>query len=663
MKQNQSLIAVLCVVLMIAPSTFAQQQSAPPPVSSQSDSGQPENRPDMTPRLEAESPHWYSRLTNRYQTHIVPPVNVSNSRRLESLMRGGNLYLSLQDAIALALENNVDIEVQRYVFPLAEMDVMRAKAGSSISGLNGGSGLPAGGAGGPGGGVGGTGGGGATGVGGTGGGGVTGLPAGGASGPGFSYDPTFTGNLNWGHFTQPSANTITSGVTSQITNQKLFNFGVTQGFSTGGTATLGFNNSINTLNSPVSLYNPSTASLLDLAITQPLLQGFGFAVNNRAIRVAKNNLQVADLIFKQQVITTVANIVQLYWNLVSLMTDVDVRRKSLALSQKLYADNQKQVEIGTLAPIAIVQAEAEVATRQQDLLTSETNVLQAETVIKNTLSRNGIASPTILEAHIVPTDPIRIPEVEAIQPIQDLMEKALDSRPELAQSRIAIDNSKINLVATKNQLLPSLNAVADLRNNALVGQPNALNPNLNNPLFGGLNPFFVGGYSNILQQLFSRNFPTYTVGLQLNIPLRNRSAQANMTTAQLLLRQNELTVQKLINQIRVDVQNALIAVRQARARHQAAVKSRVLQEQTVDAEQKKFALGTSTPYNVILTQRDLATAQLSEVQAQAAYIQARNQLDVALGAVLDAHNIEFAEAKRGQVSRLPSPLPVLEKNR
>jgi len=341
-----------------------------------------------------------------------------------------------------------------------------------------------------------------------------------------------------------------------------------------------------------------------------------------------------------------------------------VRKKSLSLSEKLYSDNQKQVEIGTLAPIAIVQAEAEVAARQQDLLTSETNVLQQETVIKNTLSRNGIANPAIADAHIIPTDPIRIPEVEPVQPVQDLMEKALDSRPELAQSRIAIENTKINLTGTKNALLPVLSAVADVRNNALTGLPNPLNPRLNDPLLGSPpNPVFVGGYSNVLGQLFGRNFPSYSIGLQMNIPLRNRAAQANMATAQLNLRQNELTVQKLVNQIRVDVQNALIAVRQARARHQAAVKSRILQEQTLDAEQKKFSLGTSTPYNVILAQRDLATAQEIEVQAQAAYIQARNPLDLALGTTLDTYNIEFAEAKSGKVSKAPSPLPDLEKNK
>jgi outer membrane protein TolC len=283
-------------------------------------------------------------------------------------------------------------------------------------------------------------------------------------------------------------------------------------------------------------------------------------------------------------------------------------------------------------------------------------------VLKNQLSRNGLSSPSIAEAHIIVTDPIRIPTVEKTEPIQDMWARALDSRPELAQDRIVIANAKINLVGTKNALLPSISVFSDLRNNALAGNINTtVNP------FTGLVPnhaadsFFIGGYGTVLGQLFARNFPNYSIGASLNIPLRNRAAQANMETALLTLRQNELTVQKEINQIRVDVQNALIAVQQARVRHQAAVKARILQEQTLDAEQKKYAMGTSTPYLVISAQRDLATAQETEVQAEAAYIQARVQLDLAMGTTLESYNVEFADAKRGQVARPPSPLPVLEK--
>ena len=441
---------------------------------------------------------------------------------------------------------------------------------------------------------------------------------------------------------------------------KTANFSIGQSFATGGTATLSYNNLNQSQNAFQNTYNPATSSNLDLAITQPLLQGFGLALNNRTIRIAKNNLRAADLVFKQQVINVVANVSQMYWNLVYFNNDLDVKKRAVVVSQKLYNDNKAQVEVGTLAPISVVQAEAQVASDEQLVVQSETNVLQQETVLKSTLSRNGLASPAVADARIVTTDPIRIPPVEAIEPIQDLIARALDNRPELAQSRIQIDNSKISLTGTRNQMLPSINAIADLRNTGLAGQLNTVP----NPITGLVpthigDPVFIGGYGTILSQLFSRSFPNYTVGVQLNIPLRNRAAQANMITAELSLRQNELSVQKLINQVRVDVQTALTAVTQARAQYQSASKARVLQEQTADAEQKKLAVGASTPYNVILIQRDMWAAQDAEVQAQAAYALARVQLDWATGTILDKNHVEIDEAKSGRVSRPPDPLPAL----
>jgi outer membrane protein len=631
MKQIQSLTAVLCVWLVAAPWTYAQQQ-------------------DTTPRLDTESPHWYSPITNKYNPRIVPPVNVSNSGRLDSLLRAGKLYLSLSDAVALALENNLDIEVERYEFQFAETDLLRAKTGASIFGIP--TGLTTGVPNGTSGVVGST---------------NAGLPAVAAASSlaqsGVSLDPVLTGTVQWAHTTTPQANAVISGTTATISEAKTANFGITQGFVTGATATLAYNNVNQEQNVYRNTFNPATTSSLDLTMTQPLLQGFGLALNNRTIRIARNNLKAADYVFKQQVINTVANVIQLYWNLVYFNDNLDVKRRAQGVSQKLYDDNKKQVEVGTLAPISVVQAEAEVAADQQAVVQAETNVLQQETVLKSALSRNGLASPAVADARIVTTDRIRIPEVEAIEPIQDLIARALDNRPELAQSRIQIDNGKINLTGIRNQMLPSLNAFVDLRNNALAGSPNTIPPppGQNFQPVAPPDPFFVGGYGTVLGQLFSRNFPTYAVGVQLNIPLRNRLAQANMITAELNLRQNELSVQRTINQIRVDVQTALTAVQQARAQYQAALKARTLQEQTTDAEQKKLAAGASTPYNVILTQRDLATAEDNEVLAQAAYALARNQLDAATGMTLDHNNVLIEEAKQGRVSKSPSPLPVLDK--
>jgi outer membrane protein len=636
MKQVQSIIACFCAFLT-ATQGFAQQ---PPKIDV------PETTPTQTPRVDGDRPHWYSSITRPYEPTVVPQVNVSNTTRIESLLRGGKLYLSLQDAVALALENNIDIEVERYLFPLAEADLLRAQAGNSTQGIST-----------------------------TTSNGTTGLNAGpvqsfiglgqssGSSNPN-GFDPTINSTIQWGHITSPQQNTVTTGTTALVSTTKLANFNVQENFVTGGSATLSYNNTFSAQNSYLNLFNPVTTAYLDLTVSQPLLQGFGLALNNRTIQVAKNNLRAADLVFKQQVIVTVDTVVQAYWLLVSANQDVEVKRKALVLSQKLYSDNKRQVEVGTLAPIEVVRAEAEVAADEQALVTSQTTVLQQETILKNALSRNGLANPAVASASIVPTDTIRIPAVEKIEPIQDLVAHALDNRPELQQSRIQLENQKIALTGTRNLMLPTLSAFADLRNSGLSGDPNTLtNPNSTSSFTASQNPFFIGGYGNVLNQLFSRNFPNYSVGVQLSIPLRNRNAQANYATQSVNLRQNQLTVQKLINQIHVDVKNATITVDQARAQYAAAVKSRILQEQTLDAEQKKYAVGASTPFLVIQAQRDLSNAGGAEVVAEATYIQARLQLDVAAGRVLDVYNIEIDEAKKGRVSRAPSALPLVENNK
>lgn len=632
MKSAQSLLALFSCFLTVWP-LAAQQQTS--------------NQTEKQSMMEAPGLFW-SKLSQPYRTVVLDPIRMANSSRLDSLMRAGNIYLSLTDAVALALENNIDIEIQRYNPRIAQADLLRAKAGSGIRGVQ----------------TNATGGAGATSN--YGGNAPTSTNAGVSSAfstvPGtanFTYDPVFTSNIQWGHRTSPQSNTITSGTTSLVSETIIANFGVSQSFQSGTTASLTFNNNDTKQNAVFNILNPATTSFLDLSVSQKLLQGFGFAVNNRNIRIAKNNLKVADLTFKIQVLNTVSYIVSQYWLLVSYNEDVRVRRSALALSQKLFEDNKKQVEIGTLAPIEIIRAEAEVASRQQDLETSETNVLQQETILKTALSRNGIADPAVSNARIVATDPIRIPEQEDASLSDDLVTGALAARPELIQSRIILENSNISLVGTRSAMLPTIDAYGSFRNNGLAGSPNALPI----PGSGGLtnggraDQFLVGGYGSVLGQVFRRNFPDYIIGVQMNIPLRNRAAQADIAAAQANLRQNTLQVERLISGIRVDVKNALTAVRQARFRVQSARKNRTLQEQTLDAEQKKYALGATTLFQVIQAQRDLATAQGSEVSAQAAYIQARNQLDLATGRTLEAHNVSMDEAVNGTVSKAPATIP------
>jgi len=641
---------MLCVALLAAPLSYGQQAPAP------------DNATPPTPQLESDQPHWYSGFTHPYTARVVPPVSISNSTRLDSLMRAGKLYLSLSDTIALAIENNLDVEVERYVFPMAEADLLRARSGASTLGIPTGvlpgipnlpglnilgstsAGLPAAGS-------------------------LTSLGQGSCGGAanGCSFDPYVNSTVSWGHSTTPESNSFVVGTSALVNTAKTTDFSIGQTFATGGTAILSFNNLNQFQNSFRNTINPNTASSLDLTVTQPLLQGFGLALNNRTIRIAKNNIKAADLVFKQQLLNTVANIISLYWNLVAANLNVDVKKQAVDVSQKLYEDNQKQVEVGTLAPIEVVRAEAQLASDQQALVLAQSAVLQLEAVLKGALSRNGLADEVVSQARVVATDPIRIPDVEPVEPIQDLMSRALENRPDLAQSRVQIDNSKIALQGTKNALLPQLSAVADLRNNALVGPqnvvigpPNATTGLLQTPPIA--DPFFVGGYGDVLAQLFGRNFPNYTVGMNLTIPLRNRAAQANIATATLNLRQNELQVQRQVNQIRVDVQNALIALQEARAQYQAAIKQRTLEEQTVDADQKKLALGATTIFQLIQDQRDLSTAGGNVVTAEATYAQARVQLDIATGTTLLNNNVEFDDAKSGHVSKPPSPLPALEQN-
>jgi outer membrane protein len=640
MKQIQSFAALLCVSWLSAPPGFAQQNSG---------QGNPRG-----PQLESERPHWYSTFTRPYEARTVPPVNVSNSGRLDSLVRAGTLYLSLADAIALALENNLDIELERYEFSLAEADLLRAKSGAAIQGVPTGvqPGVPSG----------------AGAILGNASSGLAAVSSPSPLGAGLSYDPTFTGTLNFGHTTNPQSSSFVTGTSSLITTNKTANFGISQTFATGGTASLAYNNVFQDQNAFRNTINPSTISALDLQITQPLLQGFGLALNNRTIRIAKNNLRAADYVFRQQLLNTVANVVQLYWNLVASNRNVDVKKRAQEVSQKLYDDNKRQVEIGTLAPIEIVRAEAQVASDQQALVAAQSAVLQQEAVLKSALSRNGLASPAIADVRVVATDPIRIPEVEVVEPVQDLVSRALDNRPDLAQSRVQIENAQIALKGSRDAMRPTLNAVGDLRSNALVGAQNTIIGPVSTTT--GLvqvppaaDPFFVGGYGSVLGQLFGRNFPTYSAGLNLNIPLGNRAAQANLATATLNLRQNELQVQRQINQIRVDVQNGIIAVQQARAQYQAAVKQRILEEQTVDADQKRLSVGASTVFQVIQDQRDLATAAGNEVTAEAAYAAARVQIDLATGMTLQNNNVELDEAKTGHVSRPASALPAINVNR
>ena len=588
-------------------------------------------------------------LTRPYQRREIPPINLTNTDRLQALIRAGNLYLSANDVMALAIENNLDIEIQRYTPLLYKQVTQRAESGNllrsvgvavapgpqsvSLTGVS----LNASG--------GGTSAAAVTSQGGI----VTGL------GPALlNLDPTLTAVGTFSHATSPLSNTILSGTTALINNSRSYQIQYAKNFVFGMTTQLTYNSSHFRLNSLRNTLNPYTSGSLDFQVSQNLLQGFGAAVNGRNIRVAKNNEKISDLQFKQQLITTISAVLNLYWDLVSFNQDLRARREELATAQALYNDNKKQVEIGTLAPIEVTRAESQVYTAQQDLLVSQTNLLQQETVLKNALSRNGVASPELADVHVIPLDTFKQPGNQQQRPVDDLVREALSKRVEVQQNRINIESQKMDLVGIKSSLKPTLQAFAQLTNNGLAGEPNVLTPGIS------ADAFLVGGYGTMVGQIFRRNYPNYAAGFSLNIPLRNRAAQSDYTTNVLTLRQSELAERKTISQVRVDVQNAVIGLQQAHARYDAAVKARILQQQTLDADRKKYQLGATTVFQVVQDQQALATAESNETQSLANFSHAQIAFDQAMGTTLEVNNISVAEALSGHVARkseLPAKLP------
>ncbi len=597
-------------------------------------------------------------LTRPYRQRTVPAIDLNNSPRLETLVRGGNLYLTAPDVVALAIENNLDVEVQRYGPLLAQEVLRRAQAGGALRSV--GLGVAAG----PqsvslqgvsvntGGASASTAGNGVS----SGGGIVTQL---GPSIP--SLDPTFLAFTNFAHTTSPQSNTFLTGTTALVLGTASYEAQYSQNWIFGLNAQLTYLSTRTSVNSKSYSLNPFTSGDLDLQITQNLLQGFGAPVNGRNIRVQKNNLKVMDLQFKNQLITTVSAILNLYWDLVSFRQDVEARQREVDAAQQLLQDNRRQVELGALAEIEVTRAEAQVYSGQQDLVVSQTNLLQQETILKNALVRDGVVRANLSNVRVIPLDRIEIPESDNLRPLDELTQQAVEKRVEVSTNRINIESNQMNLVGIKNSLKPTLQAFAELTNNALVGQPCIP---LTNPACSATSAaaaeLFAGGYGTFLSQVFQRNYPNYSAGLSLNITLRNRAAQSDYVTSQLELRQNELNLRKSVNQVRVDVENAVIGLQQARARYGAAEKARELQQQTLDADQEKYRLGASTSYQVVQDQRDLASAVSTEVQALANYTHARIAYDQAMGTTLETNNVSIDEALSGKISRassLPANLP------
>lgn len=627
-----------------------------------------------------------------YKTPSIPAIRTRNSLRIQDLLRGGKLYLTAQDAIALALENNIDLEIDRYQPLIDRWNVELYSAGGALPGIPTGSSQVSSVTSGQG--V--TGSQQAAGVtgGGGGGGGTNSINATisqlGPTTP--SLDPSIQQQAVFIHTSTIEPNLIGAGVFNLVDYRKEFPTSISEGLITGGRVTASYSDSYDRENAPTDELNPSSATSLGVSVYQNLLQGFGIALNSRFITVAKANLKLDDLNFQGEVITVVANVLNLYYGLAADYEDLKAKQSALDVAQQFYENNKKQVQIGTMAPLDVTTAEAQVASSQQDLVVSQTTLQQQQIQLKNLLSRNGLADPLVREAEIIPLDHIEVPEQDNLPPLKTLIASALTNRTDIAGNKISFSNAQITAMGTANSVLPTLQLQGSTSNKglsgvgqsvplgvplsalgSLLGQTTTAGSTASIPLGYGAcpapnnheacelpNPYVEGGISTALGQMIRRNFPSEAGGAYFGTPLRNRQAVADQVIDTLSLRQTELQNQRSVNQIAVDVSNGVIGLQQARVRYLAAVKNRILEQQLLDAEQKRFKLGASTTFLVVQQQRDLATAQSSEIASLVAYSNARVALDQTLGTTLQTNHISLDEALNGRASRasvLPAALP------
>jgi outer membrane protein len=649
-------------VFLIAgvPMSLAAQQSVPAePSQSTPAAPQPEQARAVHLTDYSQPRSAFPHILQPYLPRELAQPSFANSSRIDSLMRDGKIYLSIDDAIALALENNLDLDLARYNLNIADADLLRAKSGASILGVNTGVVQNT-----PGGGVGGLGGTVGSGTGGT-------TVAAGGAGTGTlglvsstlgigsnitSFDPLLISSLQLDKNETASTNVFSpapGGIVAQNTYSA--NFAYTQGFHWGTTLTAGFNNTHLATNSTVSLLTPQLGSNFQLRITQNLLQGFGSLPNTRFIRIAKNNREISDVAFRLQVITTVDQIENMYWDFVYAFENVRVQQESLTYAQKALDDAKRQAQVGTVPPIQVVSAQSTVATDQQNLIVAQNNLQLQQLLMKNALSRS-IEDPVLAEADVIPTSIMQVPQEEPVTPIQDLINDAMKHRAELVETRIDLNSRDINNRAVKNSMLPTLDAFAYYGGSGVGGdlnsqctfQGNACSPP---PIFHGANSVSYGG---TLNQLVNGTAPDKGIGLSLNIPIRNRLAQSNQVRAQLEYRQAQVRQHQLENQVRIEVRNAQFDVKQNRTAVQAAQSAVDLARQTLDADQQKLKVGLTTQVTILQDAATLTTGESNLVSAKAAYEKSRLELDRATGLLLEHAGIDIADATRGQVTHLPN---------
>jgi outer membrane protein TolC len=572
---------------------------------------------------------------------------MENSPRLKDLIRDGKLWLSLQDAIALALENNLDINYVRFNIPLAQADYLRTRAGAAARGTPGATISNALFAGAIGSASSGGGGGSSSGAGGA------GYSSGGPISLG-SYgccDPYLSFSTGWNQAAIPLQTTVLTGLASVDSHYNSFSAAYVQGFMTGTSIVAGISGARTTTSALTALVNPQVTTYLGITLSQNLLNGFGYRANAASLRIAKNDLKIADSVFRQNVMTTLGNVVNDYWDLLYFRENVRVQEEALNWAQTQLRDDKLQVEIGNLAGSEITSARAEVASRQQNLIAAQTQYRQQAEKLKTELSKHvdvGLAG-----AGIEPTDKLPQPTPNDIPSLEEALNLAAKNRPEIEQVQLNMRTQEIVIQRNRNALLPTLSAYATylptgLSGNYLCGgNPATYQPSCP----AGVTGYIPGGAGDSLSQVFRNVYPNYSLGINLSIPIRNRQAQADAATALLQERQDRVDLQRKINTAQQDVRNAVIAVTQAKSQIDAAMEATEAFKETLEGEQKKFQLGESTPFLVIQRERDVATAEGTEAQARDAYAKALVTYAQATGTILERFNVEISEAKTGQVTR------------
>ena len=595
--------------------------------------------------VQLEMPQSHNPLSPYTADHVPEPV-LTNSPRLDRLIRDGKLYLSLKDAIDLALENNLDLAIARYNLPIADADLLRTRAGGSFLGVNTGvvQGTPGGGVGGYGAGAPGAGAGGTTGGAGGAGAGASGLVQStlGGGTPVSSYDPALTVATGIEHLTEPLSSTQIYGVPSLQLNTAQVNASYTQAFPTGTSISFAFNNNRQTTNSPDFFLSPALNTYYRFTFQQQLLAGFGLGPNLRYLHIAKNNKKISDIAFENQIIATVTQVENMYWDLVNAYEQARVNEQSLAFANQTLENAKKQLQLESIPELDVMKAEAEVSRRDQDLTVARTSLQLQESLMKNALTKS-LDDPTLGEMPVVPTDRMQTTntETDTGKPILDLIAEGLQNRPELLETDIDLANRQISRKAERNALLPTLSLVGFYGGSGLAGLvPPGVTTTSTAPT----------DLTGAWQTAFNNSSPDYFVGLNLNIPFRNRVAKADQYRSELEYRQASLRKEQLKKQIRIEIRNAQYALEQSHARVESARKARDLAERSFEITKKEQDLGSGSSYQTMTAQRDLSVAELDLVTAMTTYQKARVELDRTTGATLEHNGVLIQDAVTGTVA-------------